>query len=295
MASKPFDVTLKNLIEAYPAAWAALVGRPPITGVEVRDADLATVTGAADKVVLVHGPDGDWLLNLEVQSSHKLNLPDRLHLNSTLLHSRHGLLVHSAVVLLRREAQATNLTGLLQLQLPGEETPYASFRYQVVRVWELPVERLLTGELGLLPLAPLTDAAAPHLSAVLQNMEARLRREATAEAADQLRASVYILMGLRYPVAITEGLFAGVRSMEDSVTYQYLIAKGIQQGIQQGIERGIEQGIERGELVEAKKLLLRLGHKRFGPPDSATQAKLDSLSDLARLEQLSERLLELSS
>src|SRR5947209_19319739 len=104
-------------------------------------------------------------------------------------------------------------------------------------------------------------------------MEDRFQREATAEAADKLRAAVYILMGLRDPLAVTESLFAGVRSMEDSVTYQHIIAKGVAKGIVQG------------ELVEAKKLLLRLGRKRFGLPDPETQAEIDRLTDLDRLEQ----------
>ena len=34
------------------------------------------------------------------------------------------------------------------------------FRYRVIRVWELPVERLLEGNVGTLPLAPLAPTCA---------------------------------------------------------------------------------------------------------------------------------------
>jgi hypothetical protein len=148
MAGKRFDVTATDMIEDYPAIWPALAGPWPCRGVGVIDADVSTVSGAADKVLLVHGPEYDWILNLELQAGHTLDLPGRLHVNSTLLERRHDLLVRSVVVLLRRQAQASNLTGAWELCFPDEQIPYDAFRYRVVRVWELPVEPLLTGALG---------------------------------------------------------------------------------------------------------------------------------------------------
>jgi hypothetical protein len=118
MADKRFDVSVKDLVEDYKTAWPELIDAGPNCGVDVIDADISTVTGAADKALLVHGNTYDWILNLEVQAGHRLNLPDRLHLKSTLFGYRHGLPVRSAVVLLRRAAEATNLTGLREDRLP---------------------------------------------------------------------------------------------------------------------------------------------------------------------------------
>src|SRR5947209_6604922 len=87
----------------------------------------------------------------------------------------------------------SNLTGILELRFPDESTPYDVFRYQVVRVWELSLERLLTGDLGLLPLAPLTDEAAAQLPAVVGRIEDRLRRETIPEQADKVRAAIFVL------------------------------------------------------------------------------------------------------
>jgi predicted transposase YdaD len=282
MAAKRFDVTLKDLIEEYAAIWPMLAGPWPVRSVEVIDADIATLTGAADKVLLVHGTS-DWIMNLELQAGHRLNLPDRMHLHSTALYHRHHILVRSMVVLLRREALASNLTGVLELRLPDESEPYDVFRYRVVRVWELPVERLMTGSLGLLPLAPLTDQAAGQLPRTLGRIEDRLRQEATPEEAQKLRTTIFVLLGLRYSREVAQKLFEGVTAMEESVTYQAIM------------EKGIEKGIPKGELREAQRLLQRLGRKRFGPPDPATIALIESLTDLDRLEQLSERVLEVSS
>jgi hypothetical protein len=54
------------------------------------------------------------------------------------------------------------------VRLSDENEPHDVFRYRVVRLWELPVETLLTGSLGLLPLAPLTDQAAGQLKSCLK-------------------------------------------------------------------------------------------------------------------------------
>jgi hypothetical protein len=68
VTTKPYDPTLKALVETEPESWPALLGRP--TGpTEVIDADIATVSGAADKVLLVSaGPP--YLLHLEFVSGH---------------------------------------------------------------------------------------------------------------------------------------------------------------------------------------------------------------------------------
>jgi len=71
--------------------------------------------------------------------------------------------------------------------------------------------------------------------------------------------------------------------MEDSVTYQAIIAKGRAEGERQGAVR------------EARKTLLLQGEDRFGPPDAETAAAVEALDDLARLEQLSVALLHAQS
>ncbi len=52
MADKPYDPTLKDLVEAGPDDWPVLTGQPQAP-TEVIDADIATVSGAGDKVLRV--------------------------------------------------------------------------------------------------------------------------------------------------------------------------------------------------------------------------------------------------
>ena len=153
MSTKPFDATLKELIKGAAAAMPQLLGPWQLLGhMPLIDADLSTMVAAADKVLRVYGDTYDWLLHVEAQSSHELDLPDRLHEYNTLLRRRHKLLVRSVVLLLRRQAGASTLRGVLRLQFPEGEAPTV-FRYRVVRLWKVPVEQLLTGDPKTLPFA----------------------------------------------------------------------------------------------------------------------------------------------
>src|SRR6266542_2972092 len=62
---KPFDASTKHLLETRPGDWLEYLGLPRAP-VEVTDADLSTVTAAADKVLRVLGPS-PWLVHVELQ------------------------------------------------------------------------------------------------------------------------------------------------------------------------------------------------------------------------------------
>src|SRR5271155_57083 len=110
MTPKPFDPTVKVLVETEPTSWPVLLGRP--TGpTAVIDADIATVSGAADKVLRVSA-DPPYLLHLEFVPGHDAaTLPRKLHVRNGLLEDRHELRVRSGAVLLCPEADSPQLTG----------------------------------------------------------------------------------------------------------------------------------------------------------------------------------------
>ena len=68
MTAKRYDPTLKTLVEIEPQSWPVLLGygKAPM---EVIDADIATVSGAADKVMHVAG-DPAYLPHPEFVSCH---------------------------------------------------------------------------------------------------------------------------------------------------------------------------------------------------------------------------------
>jgi predicted transposase YdaD len=165
------------------------------------------------------------------------------------------------------------MTGLLQHRLP-DGLIYQEFRYNVVRIWELQADEILAGGLATLPLAPLARVKENELPAVIHAMQERLDREATKNQAETLWTATYLLMGLKYSDELIDRLLEGVQNMEESVTYQKILKKG------------------RAE--EAKRILKRQGSKRFGKPEPLIEAAIDAIADLDRLEQLSDRVLEVA-
>src|SRR5262249_30342519 len=151
---------------------------------------------------------------------------------NAILEHRHALLVRSVVVLLASKADRSNLTGLYQRGFPGEED-YLRFRYQVIRVWQLPVESLLAGGLGTLPLAPVGAVAEAEVPGVIEQMKTRLQGR-PQDQAKRLWASTYFLMGLRYSDAKAHQFLEGIRGMEESATYQATIARGEAKGEARG-------------------------------------------------------------
>jgi predicted transposase YdaD len=269
---KPYDPTLKALVETEPESWPALLGQP--TGpTDVIDADIATISGAADKVLRV-STTPPYLLHLEFVSGHDAAvLPRKLLLRNGLLQDRHGLRVRSAAVLLRPEADSPQMTGMYESSFPGEPA-YLTFRYQVVRVWQLPPEPLLSSGLALLPLAPISAVTEAQLPIIIERMRGRLEKPPGRKRAQLVWAAAYLLLGLRYTPALAGQLFRGVVSMKESSTYQAIL------------EEGRVEGELRGAVTEARKVLRLLGDDAFGPPDARTAAAIGRLHDLARLEDL---------
>ena len=174
MPAQPYDPTLKTLVETEPESWPAFLGGP-VGPTTVIDADIATVSGATDKVLRVAAA-APYPVHLEFVAGHDgATLPGKLHVRNALLDQRHRLPVRSAAVLLRPEADSPRLTGLWERCLPGENA-YLTFRYQVMRVWQLLPERLLSGGLPLLALAPISAVTEAELPGIIERMKRRLGR-----------------------------------------------------------------------------------------------------------------------
>jgi len=276
----PIDDALKQLTELSPHDWVVRGGWPDAPATLI-DADIATISGAADKAIRVSGKP-DWLLAVDFQSGHDTlaKLPDLLLYNSALF-KRHGLMVRSLLVLLHRGADSPGLTGYYERGFPGELFE-AALRYRTVRVWKVPARDWLSGGLGLVPLAPLGAVRQADLPAVVAQMKERFDRE-TPRLAAELWSAAYILMGLRYQDALIETLLRGVTMLEESVTYQAIIRKGE------------AKGKAEGKAEEARRVLLLQGRSRFGKPSAKVAAALDALNDVGQLEELAVRLLQVRS
>jgi predicted transposase YdaD len=274
--SKPFDATLKELLERDPPGWLALAGYPGCEAVLI-DADVSTVTAASDKVIQVRG-NPDWLLDINFQRGPDSSLLQRSHLYNAVLSYRQELLVRSLIVLLSPKANLSNLTGTYEESFPGEP-PHVCFRYQVIRVWELPVERVLSGSVMLLPLAPISAVSEVELPGVVSRMKTRFDSEIEAAQRRELWTTAYVLMGLRFHRPMIDRLLKEVMAMEESTTYQGII----------------EEGMARGKIVATREVLLFQGEERFGPPPESIRHRIDALRNLQELHRLLHRVLSVSS
>ena len=274
-----FDATLKDLARTRPVDWVTLLDAPPTSPVEILTPDLSTVSAFSDVVFRV----GKILIHLEYQSGPDPVLGARLLLYNALLFREYGLPVLTIVILLRPSADRANLTGSVNYRVRPNRGGMA-FTYDVFRVWEDPVENLLTAGLGVLPLATLGRlpegvALDEALPGIVERMVNRIVAEATPQEAQKLLTSAYILTGLRLPRAQVTPLFRGVQAMRDSDTYMAIL----------------DEGRAEGEVRGARRMLFRQGRKRFGEPVTDVLSALQAVNDLERLERMSDRVLEASS
>ncbi len=83
----------------------------------------------------------------------------------------------------------------------------------------------------------------------------------------------------------------GIRGIEESSVYQDILQKGEILGRAEGEIKGRAEG----EIEATRKLLLRLGQRKFGPPSELNQDQLNALHDFDQLTKLTERILDISS
>jgi predicted transposase YdaD len=269
-----FDPALKTLAELSPADWLPLARRRR-RRITIVDSDIGTiVSGAADKLMRVHD-EPEYLLHLDFESGHfHEDLPLRLRLYNSVFEYRHRCVVLSVPVLLRPEADSPQWDGFLKRGLPGEE-PLSTLRYEPIRIWRVPPEQLLSGGIGTLALAPISNVTRGQVRGIIGRMKQRLSGANPPRRAADVWAASFVLLGLRYSDEFAADLFEEVLGMEESTTYQAIVRRGRVEG--------------------ERRLLLLQGESKFGPADDAVRSALESISDLAQLEALGVRLVHVSS
>ena len=287
--AKAYDATLNTLIDDHAGDWAAFLaarcGVPPGPAT-VLDTDLSA-TLQADRLFRVSGPV-PAAIHLELESTGRLGIPDKLLRYNVAARAVIDLPVHSVLVLLRPKATATDLTGRLEI-LGADGEAYLAFRYTVLRVWQESVATLLAAGPGIAPLALLTNEAASNLPAAFGQFRERLMADRVPDIVGRtLIGSTFVLCGLRYTHAQIKALYEDLSmTLEDSTTYQWILNKGINQGV----VRGQAEGEARGRTAEAQSLVLALGAQRFGAATPEVEAAVRAVADRERLERVAARLL----
>jgi predicted transposase YdaD len=194
-------------------------------------------------------------------------------------------------------ADGPELTGTHELRDRHGDV-YDWFRYDVVRVWQQPVDEVLAAGLPVLPLAPVSAVAAERLPEVLVAISERLISETSSEQAATIWAATKVLMGLRYSIEQVEemvrgvsAMILGIRGIEESSVYQDIFAKGEAKGLVEGRDEGRFEG----RIEEVRQAVLTVGHKKLGPSEEKARMKIAAIDNVDRLNALLERIFDVSS
>jgi hypothetical protein len=240
--------------------------------VSVVDADLSSITMAADKVVVVHDPN-PWILHVEFQANYDATLPTRLLSYNGLLQHRHQMPVATIAILLASRANASNLTG--EWSVEPVFGPSWRFCYELLRVWEQPPRRFLDGPTALVPLALIADVPREQLRETVGELFSRLQQVPDRSTADQLLATAFMLSNLRYDDMTIQEMMSDVEKMKEIPAFRIMYDEGREE--------------------EARSLLIRLGRRRLGNPSPSIQSQIAAMTDVKALEDLMEQLMTATS
>jgi hypothetical protein len=274
--SHAFDATLKDLFTPSPADFIPAFGLPSIQPVVPLNIDLSTISAATD-VAIGFGSPLQELVDLNFQSGPDPHVALRCHIYNAALHFRFKVPVRTLLILLRPKADSANIQGKLAY-FSGKSG--VEFSYEVVRMWQQPIDPFLFGGVHLLPLATLCQLPAdvPVIEAtrsVVREIDRRLERECEPNEAARLMMAAFVLTGLRIPREKLVPIYDGVRVMQEIAAYDYYVEEGCIQGEQ--------------------RILLRMARNRFGEPDEEAVAALKAIKDVERLERLGDAVFTAAS
>jgi predicted transposase YdaD len=161
----------------------------------------------------------------------------------------------------------------------------------VVRVWELPAEELLTGPLGLVPLAPVADVGRAEVPDLIRRVGTRVSRDTDPGTADRLLTAVGLLLQLRYGPVTTEEFIRRYPEIREYAAFRTFL----EEGRVEGRAEGRAEGRTMGRIEAFRELLFRQGRRKFGPPTAEHLDAVNAITDSDRLEALGERVLDAST
>ncbi|MCT7956165.1 Rpn family recombination-promoting nuclease/putative transposase [Laspinema palackyanum] len=166
--------------------------------------------------------------------------------------------------------QPTSNPAVFETEFPFQSTRHG---YEVVRIWEESPELFLQDP-ALLPLAVLSATQEPNQ--LLAQVAQEVAKIEETELRQEIAACTQVLAGLRFSKDLIANFFRE-EIMQESVIYQDILQKGLNQGKKQ----------------EAIAMIMRPITRRFGSLDPDIRDRIDALTT-AQLEDLNEALFDLT-
>ncbi|MDZ4871000.1 MAG: hypothetical protein CLLPBCKN_000388 [Chroococcidiopsis cubana SAG 39.79] len=224
-----FDNLCKFLVENFSNDFATWLLGEPIALTQLSPKELSLEPIRADALILRQSDE--IVLHIEFQTQPDGNIPFRMADYRLRVYRRFPRKQMRQVVIY---LQKTNSELVGQTTFTLEETFH---RFQVIRLWEQPTEIFLQTP-GLLPFAVLSNT--DNKTNTLQEVATVINNITNQRTQSNLAASAFILAGL---VLEEEEIQRLLRRdiMQESVTYQLLLAEGRAEGRAEGIEQGIRR------------------------------------------------------
>jgi predicted transposase/invertase (TIGR01784 family) len=143
--------------------------------------------------------------------------------------------------------QQTNSELVQQTTFSLEDTFH---RFQVIPLWEQPTDNFFQSP-GLLPLAVLSQAN--NRTETLRQVAQQISQIKNQRTQSNIAASTFILAGLVLNKDIIQQLLRR-ELMEESVTYQALIAEGVEEGVRRVAINLLHEGVADEVVIKATGL-----------------------------------------
>ena len=156
--AQPWDESLKKLVHADPQAFVHLVD-PTATFLHEMREQLKPLTKEVDGLLLTRCENGaEELIHVELQSSNDAEMHDRMLVYHVLARTQYKLPIRSCVIYLRQDGNVPQPPHHWTAR-DGQKT--IDFYSEVIELAKLSTAQLRAfGEIGLLPLVPLTKDGA---------------------------------------------------------------------------------------------------------------------------------------
>lgn len=272
------DSTFKMLVQLAPQDFVARF-YPGAEYVRTLSIELPRDPLRADTLLLIRYPhlNLECISHFEEQSEADNTIPERMCQYCITAYLREKRIVLSTVIYLQPCATPTS-----PFTMEGPDGNILTFHYQVVRLWEIPVEEWLNaGQPALLPFVPLLKGATV---AVIE------------PAVQQLEAAI--------PGVIDRGniinylLFFASRAFDAAVLTQYLEEHNMltekyivespwyQYILHQGEEQGEKIGQKQGEAKGLRDAIMTLVTRRFPDIGGELATHIAAITDPARLQEI---------
>jgi predicted transposase YdaD len=292
------DSAFKMLVQLAPQDFVARF-YPGAEYVRTLSIELPRDPLRADELLLIRFPhlNLECVSHFEEQSEADDTIPERMCQYAITAYLRDRWIILSTVIYLQRCKTPTP-----PFTMNGPNGNILTFHYQVVRLWEEPVEEWLNaGQPALLPFVPLLKGATVEVIApAVQQIDAAI--PSVLDRGNIINYLLFFASRAFDAAELTKYLedhnMLTEKYIVESPWYQYILHQGEEQGRRQGEEIGRRQGEEigrrqgeeigqkQGETKGLREAVMTLAARRFPDIEREIETYIAAIDDPARLQEI---------